>query len=170
MRRAIRKAADTVAINSKDFAYKDNLPTAALFLRHGETRRRTARIAEAHLGNQMVKDGKVQRIAALIPGLRAHNGTNRSDRRAALGGRVHVDLWNDNIELIKKAEHRAAIRPRKIPPKTTLLLPHEAAEASAGDGAAVIHYVIDHRGEEQKAQKAQRNNQTLCLCASCVPF
>jgi hypothetical protein len=97
-------AADKMGIEYlKNSPYKDKLATAALFLRALEERSGELQyLLRPHLGNQMAGDGKVKRMADLIPQAPKLQ-MERTDQIAALplGGRVRVDLWNNNVELMK---------------------------------------------------------------------
>jgi hypothetical protein len=97
-------AADKTGIEYlKNSPYKDKLSNAALFLRALDDRAADLPgLVRSHLGNQMTSKGKVKRMADLIPQAPTLQ-MERTDQIAALplGGRVHVDLWNDTIELVK---------------------------------------------------------------------
>jgi len=83
--------------------YKDKLGNAGLFLKAvNERARQLPNLLKPHIGNTMVKDSKVTRMADLInkaPELQM----NKVDQIAALplDGRVRVDAWTGAIELSK---------------------------------------------------------------------
>jgi hypothetical protein len=83
--------------------YKDKLGNAGLFLKAvNERARQLPSLLKPHIGNTMVKDSKVTRMADLIntaPELQMA----KVDQIAALplGSRVQVDAWNGTVELSK---------------------------------------------------------------------
>src|SRR5262245_33358389 len=96
---ADKKAAELL----KNSPYKDKLGNAGLFLRAVDERAsQLPNLLQPHIGNTMVKGSQVQRMVDLkqaAPKLE----TGKIDQVAALplGGRVRVDAWNNNIELMK---------------------------------------------------------------------
>ena len=87
----------------KNSPYKDKLLNAALFLRALEARApELTALLRPHLGNQMTSNGKVTRMADLIPQAPKLE-MQRTDQIAALplGSRIQVDSWNDTIKLMK---------------------------------------------------------------------
>jgi predicted Zn-dependent protease len=111
-------AADKTGIGYlKNSPYKDKLGTASLFLRALQERSaELPRLLRPHLGNQTAGNGKVTRMEDLLsqaPKLEMQ----RTDQVAALplGGRIRVDLWSNNIELIK-AKNVALQSPREKMP------------------------------------------------------
>jgi Peptidase family M48 len=83
--------------------YRDKLGNAGLFLKAvNERARQLPSLLKPHIGNTMVKDSKVTRMADLInsaPELQMA----KVDQIAALplGSRVQVDAWNGTVELSK---------------------------------------------------------------------
>jgi hypothetical protein len=97
-------AADKAGVEYlKNSPYKDKLESAALFLRALDDRAaELPALLRPHLGNQVTSRGKVKRMADLIPQAPKLQ-MDKTDQIAALplGGRVRVDLWDNNIELVK---------------------------------------------------------------------
>ena len=87
----------------KNSPYKDKLGNAGLFLKAINQRAgQLPSLLRPHIGNTMVKDSKVTRMADLInaaPELQM----NKVEQIAALplGGRVRVDAWSGTVELSK---------------------------------------------------------------------
>ena len=110
MRVALRRtqkeesAADKAGIDYlKNSPYKDKVSGAALFLR--AIKKRSAELPNLlrpHLGNTVAGKGEVNRMADLVPQAPKLD-MERTEQIAALplGGRLKVDLWSNNIELIK---------------------------------------------------------------------
>ena len=96
---ADKKAAELL----KNSPYKDKLGNAGLFLKAVDDRAgQLPNLLMPHIGNTMVKGSQVQRMVDLkqaAPKLEMQ----KVDQIAALplGGRVRVDPWNNNIELLK---------------------------------------------------------------------
>ena len=96
---ADKKAAELL----KNSPYKDKLGNAGLFLKAVDDRAgQLPNLLLPHIGNTMVKGSQVQRMVDLkqaAPKLEMQ----KVDQIAALplGGRVRVDPWNNNIELLK---------------------------------------------------------------------
>jgi hypothetical protein len=87
----------------KNSPYKDKLSNAGLFLKAvNERAAQLPRLLKPHIGNTMVKDSKVTRMADLI-GSAPELQMTRVDQIAALplGGRVRVDAWSGTVELSK---------------------------------------------------------------------
>jgi Peptidase family M48 len=87
----------------KNSPYKDKLANAALFLRALEARApELTGLLRPHLGNRMTSNGKVTRMADLIPQAPKLE-MQRTDQIAALplGSRIQIDLWNNTIKLMK---------------------------------------------------------------------
>jgi hypothetical protein len=96
---ADKKAAEFL----KNSPYKDKLGSAGLFLKAVDERAgQLPNLLLPHIGNTMVKGSQVQRMVDLkqaAPKLEMQ----KVDQIAALplGGRVRIDPWNNNIELLK---------------------------------------------------------------------
>ena len=124
MRLALRRtpteeaAADKAGVEYlKNSPYKDKLGNAALFLRALDERaEELPNLVRPHLGDQTASKGKVKRMPDLLPQAPKLE-MQRTDQIAALplGSRIRVDLWNDNIELIK-AKNIAPLFPREKMP------------------------------------------------------
>jgi hypothetical protein len=97
-------AADAKAAEfMKASPYKDKLGNAGLFLRALQSRApKLSNLLTPHLGNMIASGGKVRRMAELMAEAPALE-TNKVEQIAALplGSRLHVDPWNDHIELIQ---------------------------------------------------------------------
>ena len=110
MRVALRRtqkeesAADKAGIDYlKNSPYKDKVSGAALFLRAIKERSaELPNLLRPHLGNTVAGKGEVNRMADLVPQAPKLD-MERTEQIAALplGGRLKVDLWSNNIELIK---------------------------------------------------------------------
>jgi hypothetical protein len=98
------EAADTKAAELlQNSPYKDRLANAGLFLRALEERaEKLPNLVQAHIGNFMVRDGKVKRMAGLMQSAPVLE-MNRLEQIAALplGGRVRVNPWDNTIALSK---------------------------------------------------------------------
>jgi hypothetical protein len=138
---ADKKAAELL----KNSPYKDKLGNAGLFLKAVDERAgQLPNLLLPHIGNTMVKGSQVQRMVDLkqaAPKLEMQ----KIDQIAALplGGRVRIDPWNNNIELLKaKAVPLVAARekmPFEITPVHLYLSRQigspEAAKAATGTKA-----------------------------------
>jgi len=99
-------SADTKAIELlQNSPYKDKLANAGLFLKAlSERQKDLPNLLRAHLGNGMEMGGRL-RLNALMSG--APQLEKRSvDQLAALplGGRVHLDVWNDRVQFAKSTK------------------------------------------------------------------
>jgi hypothetical protein len=101
---AEEQAADKTGLEYlQNSPYKDKLANAALFLRALQDRSsELPSLLKPHLGTQIASNGKVKRMADLIPQAPKLEA-NRKDQIAALplGSRIHVDRWNNTIDLLK---------------------------------------------------------------------
>jgi len=101
---AEESAADQKAVEYlKNSPYKDKLGNAALFLRALQERAAVLPgLLHPHLGNNVASNGKVQRMADLIPQAPKLE-MERTDQIAALplGSRIQVNPWNNTINLMK---------------------------------------------------------------------
>jgi hypothetical protein len=111
-------SADKAAIEYlKNSPYKDKLANAALFLRAVDERAaELPGLLRPHLGNRIASNGKVKRMAELVPQAPKLQ-MERTDQIAALplGSRIQVDLWTNNIKLAK-AKNIALQSPREKMP------------------------------------------------------
>lgn len=99
-------SADTKAIEILgNSPYKDKLANAGLFLKAlGDRQKELPNLLRAHLGNSMEMGGRL-RMSSLMQG--APQLEKRSiDQIAALplGGRIHVNVWNDKIDFAKASK------------------------------------------------------------------
>ena len=119
---AEESAADKKGIEYlKNSPYKDKLSSAALFLSALQQRApELPGLLRPHLGNQVTNNGKVERMAGLIPQAPKLE-MQRTDQIAALplGGRIKVDLWNDHIDLIKSKNIPVQFAREKMPFEVT---------------------------------------------------
>jgi hypothetical protein len=119
---AEESAADKKGIEYlKNSPYKDKLSSAALFLSALQQRApELPGLLRPHLGNQVTNNGKVERMAGLIPQAPKLE-MQRTDQIAALplGGRIKVDLWNDQIDLIKAKNIPVQFAREKMPFEVT---------------------------------------------------
>ena len=97
-------AADKKAVELlKASPYAQKLETAGLFLKALQARTpQLSALLQAHLGNDMVENGTVTRMAALETGAPALDW-NKLDQIAALplGGRVKLNPWDNKVEMVK---------------------------------------------------------------------
>lgn len=97
-------AADAKAAEfMKASPYKDKLGNAGLFLRALQNRApQLPNLLTPHLGNMIASGGKVRRMAELMGGAPKLE-TKKTDQVAALpiGSRLHIDPWDDRVELIQ---------------------------------------------------------------------
>jgi hypothetical protein len=124
MRLALRRttaeeaAADKTGMEYlKNSPYKDKLASAALFLRALDERAgELPNLVRPRLGNQTASNGKVKRMPDLLPQAPKLE-MQRTDQIAALplGSRIRVDLWNNNIELIKGKNMAPQFAREKMP-------------------------------------------------------
>src|SRR5262249_228868 len=124
MRLALRRtpaeeaAADKAGLEYlKNSPYKDKLANAALFLRLLDERpSELPNLVRPHLADPPASKGKVKRMPDLIPQAPKLE-MQRTDQIAALplGSRIKVDLWNDNIELIKAKNVAPQFAREKMP-------------------------------------------------------
>ena len=97
-------AADKKAIEMlKASPYAQKLEVAGLFLKALQARAPSlGGLLQAHLGNNMMDNGTVTRMAALATSAPALDW-NKLDQIAALplGGRVKLNPWDDKVEIVK---------------------------------------------------------------------
>src|SRR5580658_5847610 len=97
-------AADKKAIEMlKASPYAQKLETAGLFIKALQQRApQLTALLQAHLGNSIIDNGTVTRMAALATSAPALDW-NKLDQIAALplGGRVKLNPWDDKVEIVK---------------------------------------------------------------------
>ena len=121
-------AADKKAIDLlRNSPYNRNLATAGLFLRQvAERGPALAALCTPHLGNGFVDSkGKVTRMVALMNSAPVLD-QNKLDQTAALplGGRVKINAWDDQVELIKTKPAVITSGRDKLPLELTPFSPH----------------------------------------------
>jgi Peptidase family M48 len=119
-------AADKKAVEMlKASPYAQKLETAGLFLKALQARApQLSALLQAHLGNNMVEDGKVTRMAALESSAPALDW-NKLDQIAALplGGRVKLNPWDDKVEMVKAQPVAITSARDKMPFEVTPFFP-----------------------------------------------
>ena len=99
-------SADTKAIELlANSPYKDKLANAGLFLKAlSDRQKELPNLLRAHLGNSMEMGGRL-RMSSLMQGAPQLEKRN-VDQIAALplGGRIHVNVWNDKIDFAKASK------------------------------------------------------------------
>ncbi len=118
--------------------YKDQMATASLFLQELSTRAtQIPNLISAHLGNRVPLGLTVPTTAAATPA-----APNASTTIAALplGGRVKVDPFSDNLEMLKSKPVGAVAEREKMPFEVTpfiLYLTRESDRSQSTQGASV---------------------------------
>ncbi|HEY2380400.1 MAG TPA: M48 family metalloprotease [Terriglobia bacterium] len=111
-------AADAKAAEfMKASPYKDKLGNAGLFLRALQNRGpQLPNLLTPHLGNMIASGGKVRRMADLMAGSPKLE-TKKIDQVAALpiGSRLHIDPWDDHVELIQAKPATPLFAREKMP-------------------------------------------------------
>jgi hypothetical protein len=105
----------------KNSPYKDKLGSAGLFLRAvNERAGQLNHLLLAHIGNTIVKDSSVKRMADLMQSA-PQLEMRKVDQIAALplGGRVRVDAWTGRIELAKSKAVPLQFAREKMPFEVT---------------------------------------------------
>jgi hypothetical protein len=112
---AEERAADEKAVELlKNSPYADKLGNAGLFLKAVQGRSAQLQsLLRPQMGNPLAEPGAVLRMKPLMEGA-PELEAKKLDQIAALplGGRIRLDPWNDNIELVK-AEPVALLSPRE---------------------------------------------------------
>ncbi len=117
----------------KNSPYKEKLGAAGLFLRELQLRaRQLPNLIRPHMGNGLAS-GKSLRMSGLLataPQLDEH----RIDQIAALplGGRIKLDPWSDQVELVKARPVTLALAREKMPFEITPVFPFLTRLASDG--------------------------------------
>jgi len=119
-------AADKKAIEMlKASPYAQKLETAGLFIKALQVRApQLTALLQAHLGNSMIDNGTVTRMAALVNGAPALDW-NKLDQIAALplGGRVKLNAWDDKVEMVKAQPVAITSARDKMPFEVTPFFP-----------------------------------------------
>ncbi len=123
--RAEEEAADKKAIELlNNSPYKDKLGNAGLFLKAVQARApQLKNLIRAHLGDSLL-NGNATRMSSLMTAS-AQFDPKKTDQVAALplGGRVKVDPWNDQLELIKTKPVAISTAAEKMPFEVTPFFP-----------------------------------------------
>jgi hypothetical protein len=122
----------------KNSPYKDKLGNAGLFLRAvNERAAQLDHLLLAHIGNTMVKDSTVKRMADLMQSA-PQLEMRKLDQIAALplGGRVRVDAWTGRIDLAKSKAIPLQFAREKMPFEVTPVFLHLTRQTSTATAAA----------------------------------
>jgi hypothetical protein len=123
--RAEEEAADKKAIELlNNSPYKDKLGNAGLFLKAVQARApQLKNLIRAHLGDSLL-NGNATRMSSLMTAS-AQFDPKKTDQVAALplGGRVKVDPWNNQLELIKTKPVAISTAAEKMPFEVTPFFP-----------------------------------------------
>jgi hypothetical protein len=123
--RAEEEAADKKAIELlNNSPYKDKLGNAGLFLKAVQARAPELKnLIRAHLGDSLL-NGNATRMSSLMTGSPQFD-PKKTDQVAALplGGRVKVDPWNNQLELIKTKPVAITSAAEKMPFEVTPFFP-----------------------------------------------
>jgi Peptidase family M48 len=123
--RAEEEAADKKAIELlNNSPYKDKLANAGLFLKAVQANApQLKNLIRAHLGDSLL-NGDATRMSSLMTSSPAFD-PKRADQVAALplGGRVKVDPWSDQLELIKTKPVAITTASEKMPFEVTPFFP-----------------------------------------------
>jgi hypothetical protein len=121
--------------------YKDKLGNAGLFLRALQNRGpKLPNLLSAHLGNMIASGGKVRRMAELMAGAPVLE-VKKTEQIAALplGSRLHIDPWDDHIELLQAKPLAPMFAREKMPFEVSpvfLNLKRLSTSQSAAQGTA----------------------------------
>ena len=122
-------AADKKAVEMlKASPYAQKLETAGLFLKALQVRApQLSALLQAHLGNSIVENGTVTRMAALETSAPALDW-NKLDQIAALplGGRVKLNPWDNKVEMVKAQPVAITSARDKMPFEVTPFFPRLA--------------------------------------------
>ena len=123
--RSEEEAADKKAVELlSNSPYKDKLTNAGLFLKAVQARApQLKNLIRPHLGDSLL-NGNATRMSALMTNSPAFD-PRKTDQIAALplGGRVKVDPWNDQLELIKTKPSAITTVADKMPFEVTPFYP-----------------------------------------------
>jgi hypothetical protein len=122
-------AADKKAVDMlKASPYAQKLDSAGLFIKALQARApRLSALLQAHLGNNIIENGTVTRMAALANSAPALDW-NKLDQVAALplGGRVKMNPWDDKVEIVKAQPVAITSARDKMPFEVTPFYPRLA--------------------------------------------
>src|SRR5215471_5232325 len=129
-------AADKKALDLlKTSPYGQKMETAGLFLKELSSRApQLSALLTAHLGNNFVDNkGQISRLTPIMTSAPALDA-NKLDQIAALplGGRVKLNPWNDQVELIKTAPVAITSARDKMPFEVTPFFPRLSRLNSGG--------------------------------------
>ncbi len=132
-------AADKKAIEMlKASPYAQKLETAGLFLKALQQRSpQLNALLQAHLGNNIMENGTITRMAALEASAPALDW-NKLDQIAALplGGRVKLNAWDDKVEIVKAQPVAITSARDKMPFEVTPFYPRLSRYNASAPGAA----------------------------------
>jgi hypothetical protein len=132
-------AADKKAIEMlKASPYAQKLDSAGLFLKALQARApQLSALLQAHLGNNIVENGTVTRMAQLANSAPALDW-NKLDQIAALplGGRVKLNPWDDRVEIVKAQPVAITSARDKMPFEVTPFFPRLTRYSTARMPAA----------------------------------
>jgi peptidase M48-like protein len=147
-------AADAKALELlKNSPYAQKLASAGLYLKQLQARAPSlAALLTAHLGNNF-SDGKGQitRLSALIESA-PNLDDNKLDQIAALplGGRIKLDPWQDNVEMIKAAPVAILNARDKMPFELTPFFPRLTRLSAAAETAVTRETTAQNTTATQK--------------------
>jgi hypothetical protein len=134
--RSQEEAADKKAIELlNNSPYKDKLGTAGLFLKAVQARAPALKnLIRAHLGDSLL-NGDATRMSTLMTGSPQFD-PKKTDQIAALplGGRVKVDPWDNQLELIKTKPVAITAASEKMPFEVTPFFPFLTRYGSGASG------------------------------------
>src|ERR1700681_4475171 len=132
--RSEEEAADKKAIELlNNSPYKDKLNNAGLFLKAVQSRApQLKNLIRAHLGDSLL-NGSATRMSSLMTASPQFD-PKKADQVAALplGGRVRVDPWNNQLELIKTKPVAITTAAEKMPFEVTPFFPFLTRYGTAG--------------------------------------
>jgi hypothetical protein len=132
-------AADKKAVEMlKASPYAQKLETAGLFLKALQQRSpQLNALLQAHLGNNIMENGTITRMAALEGSAPALDW-NKLDQIAALplGGRVKLNAWDDKVEIVKAQPVAITSARDKMPFEVTPFYPRLSRYNASTPGAA----------------------------------
>jgi hypothetical protein len=114
--------------------YKDKLEGAGLFLKVlAENTNSLATLIQPHFGNRMAVKDQMQRLSKIVDSAPALD-PDALDQLAALplGGRVKVDPWTAEVELMKNTRVTLLSPREKMPFQVTPLMPYLMRYGSSG--------------------------------------
>jgi Peptidase family M48 len=132
--RSEEEAADKKAVELlNNSPYKDKLGNAGLFLKAVQARAPALKsLIRAHLGDSLL-NGNATKMSSLMTGSPQFD-PKKADQIAALplGGRVKVDPWNNQLELIKTKPVAITAAAEKMPFEVTPFFPFLTRLGAAG--------------------------------------